>query len=325
MSLGNIAAGVTGALGFGGSKGLGERKRAQDRLLEQEKQAGQRLGKFQKIGNRAMQRYRQGLGGVDADMPGAFSAGRMPGQFDSARVGAALDEVGTPGRFQFNLRKDPGYRFAKDEALRAARREMGAAGYNRSGNLLNELINRSAGVASQYANDAFNRQAGAYGINMDRSNVMHGRAMDRFGAGQTRANAIQGRRMDDFNADMSRSNEIFNRRMATHGANMDRSNILYGRDQNRLNRLQQLAAMGYDATRQRAANDMTAGTQMAGIWTGAAPAAQAQSQFQLQTLNNAIQGGVRNHLLQQYLQQQPSGVTPDQMRFLQNPQFGGGR
>ena len=298
VDLVDVGAGVAGALGFGGSKGLGFRKRGQARLVEQMQNANTKLAPWHRRGDKAYTPYRKGIENkATFAMPGKFRPGQtgMPGEFESA---------GVPGRFRFNLEEDPGYQFARDEALRATGRAMSAGGYNQSGNLLNALSDRAASVASQHANDAFQRQAGAYGLNMNR------------------ANALQGRRMDQFNANMGRSNQLFNQRMATHGANMDRSNVLYGRDQNRLNRLQQLVGMGYDAASQRAANNMTAGTQMAAIWTGAAPAAQQNRQFQLQTLNNAIQGGLRNHLLQQYIDKQPAGVTPQQMTYLQNPYRG---
>lgn len=80
--------------------------------------------------------------------------------------------------FEFNLEADPGYQFARDEAIRATNREMAGAGKYGSGNRLAAIADRVTGMASQYAGQAFGRQAGEYGVNYARGGDIYGRRQD---------------------------------------------------------------------------------------------------------------------------------------------------
>ncbi len=92
-----------------------------------------------------------------------------------------------PAQFDFNLEDDEVYKFGRDEALGAAERAMASRGYNNSGNMLNELARRAAGYASQYQNDAFNRQRGEYGVNYGAGQDKLNRLASLSGVGQTTA------------------------------------------------------------------------------------------------------------------------------------------
>lgn len=78
------------------------------------------------------------------------------------------------GTFDFNLEADPGYIFARDEALKGTSRQFAAQGMRNSGNVLAALSDRGAGMASQYTNDAWNRQFGEYGDRLNRYQSMAG-------------------------------------------------------------------------------------------------------------------------------------------------------
>ena len=97
-----------------------------------------------------------------------------------------LPEYNRGEDFKFNLEEDAGYQFARDQAIKATDRTQASMGGTNSGNRLAEIGDRVTGVASQYANDAFNRQMGTsrenygrnlteYGINRDKENDMYGR------------------------------------------------------------------------------------------------------------------------------------------------------
>ena len=304
---------VSGLAGLGGGSGKTSRAKA-ERWLRQGTYGGrEELAPLQDLGMGALGEYIGALS-PETDIYGRFKGrGRgMPNKFRDNRRGmpGRFDAADTPGKFNFNLTRDPGYRFARDEALRAVKREMGAAGYNRSGNLLNELAARSAGLASQYANDAFNRQAGAYGLNMDRSNIQHGRAMDEFGANRARSGDIYNRRMGANRFNLDRSNTLFGRDVTAHNLNAARNQDQYAREQNYLSRLAALGDIGVGATTQAANMRANMGTNVANIRMGGAAQIQANDRYKLESLNNAIQGGLRNHLLQQYLNPETGGRRP---------------
>lgn len=64
------------------------------------------------------------------------------------------------------FRQGTGYQFLQDEMQQATQRQMGAAGMNKSGNVLAELQNRSAGLASQSFNDYMSQLMGSAQMGM---------------------------------------------------------------------------------------------------------------------------------------------------------------
>ncbi len=54
---------------------------------------------------------------------------------------------------------DPGYEFARDEALRATDRSVGTGGFQNSGNILTALEDRASGLAQQQYGNYVNRLA----------------------------------------------------------------------------------------------------------------------------------------------------------------------
>jgi hypothetical protein len=94
--------------------------------------------------------------------------------------------------FSFNLENDDIYQFAQDEGLRGAQRRMAQTGHGNSGNVFAELQNRSSGIASQYQNDAFNRQLGGYQQNYGQEQNYLNRLSGLSGGGQNAANTLAG-------------------------------------------------------------------------------------------------------------------------------------
>ena len=97
------------------------------------------------------------------------------------------------GSFEFNLEDDPIYNFAIDEAMRGTGRQYAAQGMGNSGNVLAALNDRAVGVASQYQNDAFNRQWLPYGDEMNRWQSLAGLGQTSVGqTGNAGMNAANG-------------------------------------------------------------------------------------------------------------------------------------
>ena len=99
--------------------------------------------------------------------------------------------------FEFKIEDDDVYKFARDEGLRASTRQQNAMGNANSGNILAALNDRAVGTASQYQNEAFNRQLGGYGANVGRSQDIYGRGQDKLnryaalsGVGQSATSTI---------------------------------------------------------------------------------------------------------------------------------------
>lgn len=167
------------------------------------------------------------------------------------------------GDFDFNLQADPGYQFALQEAMNQANRGMASQGGFNSGNRLAALTDRAAGVASQYANDAFNRQFAT--------------SKENFGRGLT-----------DYGIRDERAKNAFN---VASGQEKD----LYGREQNYLTRLGNLAGSGQNAAAQMGAF----GAQNVANQTQA-------NMFGANSMNNAVQGGISNYLMYDYLNNPPT-------------------
>ena len=211
------------------------------------------LKPWRTAGANALNQYEDQIGGYNANLPQYNQAEYNPG-----------------GEFNFNLEADPGFNFARDEALKATSRQHAAQGGMNSGNILAALNDRATGVASQYANDAYNRQMGT-------SRENYGRGLTDYGIRDDRANQL-------FNVASSQEKD------------------LYGRDQNYLNRLQDLSGTGLNAATQTGnAGNVNTGNQI------------AANQFGTGSINNAIQGGMGNYLTHDYLNSNPgvnAGTSP---------------
>lgn len=133
--------------------------------------------------------YNQYLKKFHTGKPAAFGSNELGGYKPSAATGASGERAPA---FEFNLEADQGYNFARDQAMQEVERAMAARGFNRSGNVLNALSDRATGMASQYANDAFNRQLiannTAYGRDQDYLN----RLANLSGSGQNAAARLGG-------------------------------------------------------------------------------------------------------------------------------------
>ena len=87
--------------------------------------------------------------------------------FSEYRQGAAniLAQTVFGGPYQTDemLRKDPGYQFRQEEGQRAVERAASARGFNRSGNVLAALQQRSQDLAAQEYGNIINRLSGLAG------------------------------------------------------------------------------------------------------------------------------------------------------------------
>jgi len=193
-------------------------------------------------------------------------------------------------RFQFDLESDPGYQFARDEAIKSTNREMAAGGKYGSGNRLAEIADRVTGVASQYADQAFRRQLASSGENRSRD-------------------------VQEYGFDVNREAGEYGRGMTDYGLNYQRQQDIYGRAQDVLNRYAAMAGLGQTSTAQSAA----AGSNMA---NAIGNINMANTQNQMSALNTgygsanaALQGGISNYMTYQNLQgqqQQPATTSTEQ-------------
>ena len=226
---------------------------------------------FLDAGTNALSQLQSGIGQFNQNLP----------QFGNQE---ALPQFGNQDQFNFDLESDPGFIFARDEALKATNRAQASQGGFNSGNRLAALNDRAVGVASQFANDAFNRQLG-------QSNTNFGRDLTRFGI------------------DSDRNNQTFNRALTRFGIDRDRESDLFGRQQNFLNRLSAISGVGQSAANQVGGAGAQSAANIGNILTNSAT---NQGNFGIQganALNNAIQGGTSNFLLSQALNRQPLGFT----------------
>jgi len=137
-----------------------------------------------KAGDRAAGRSKRQLAQTRRDLEPYMTAGTN-----------ALNTLG-----DFNIEDDPGYQFARDQALQATSRYMGGRGFGNSGNVLSALNDRATGVGRQYYDTAWNQQMGLAGLgqntamglgNIGEGNVAQQNQANMFGAGSIN-NAIQG-------------------------------------------------------------------------------------------------------------------------------------
>ena len=197
-------------------------------------------------------------------------------------------------RFQFDLEGDQGYQFARDEGIKAANRQGAGAGKYGSGNRLAEISDRVTGIASQYANDAYNRQMGG--------------SRENYGGGT-----------QEYGIDVNREGNEYARGMTGYGLEAQREQDIYGRDQNYMNRLSALSGTGQTAVGQSGAAGSNMANAIGNINMANATAQGNAANTRYGAMNNAAQGGISNYLTYQGLQNPApgAGVTADY--------YGGGR
>lgn len=241
--------------------------------------------------------------GVNAlnTMTGALQGGDYtPGQFQYSGqmpTGEPLPEFAGGNRFNFNLEGDQGYQFARDEAIKAANREGAGSGKYGSGNRLAEIADRVTGIASQYADQAFNRQ-------LTGSRENYGRDVSEYGLNYGRAQDMYGR-------DVSREATDYSRALTGYGLDYQRDQDMYGQHQNYLNRLSAISGLGQTAVGQSAASGSNMANAVANINQANAAGQANAANTRYGAYNNAVQGGISNYMLYNNLQQRPGPVAGD--------------
>ena len=291
-------------------------------------------------------------GQIPTNMPesnvlSAYRGATAPPEFSytgTVPTGAALPEYGDRGRFQFNMEADPGYQFARDEAIKATNRSAAAGGRFGSGNRLAEIADRVTGVASQYANDIYNRQMGAsrenygrglteYGLDYQRAGDIYGRqrsaeqeqygrgltAYDiaaqreatQYGRGLTESELAAQREQQQYQRDLGRygigadiEGQQYQRALTGYGLDYQRQQDIYGQNQNYLNRLSSLAGTGQTAVGQSGAAGSNMANAIANINQANAQQQGQAAQLKYGGMNQAVQGGIGNYLTYQGLQPQ---------------------
>ena len=237
------------------------------------------------------------------EMYGQFQGGQQPiPQYSNNSE--ALPQFQNDSNFEFDLEADAGYNFARDEAIKSASRTAaGQGGYN-SGNRLAEISDRVTGVASQYADQAYNRQ-------LSTSQENFGRDVNRYGMDTNRNNTNYSRNLTDYGVEKDANATQYNRDLTEYGLDVSRNTDMYGRDQTYLNRLAAMSGMGQTAVNNtgvvgaNSANNISSYLQNNG--TSQANAAYLQANGN----NNAVQGGIENWLTYQQTKAKPAGQIND--------------
>lgn len=274
---------VTGAMGANSASSQSDAsaQSTKDSLAEQKRQFDLQRGDSAP--------YREA--GVNAlgDLQGGLRAGDYtPNQFNyqgGQPEGAPLPEFAGGNRFNFNLEEDQGYQFARDQGIKYANREAAAGGSYNSGNRLAEIADRVTGIASQYADQAFNRQMGA-------SKENYGRDVSEYGINY-------GREQDIYGRDVSREASDYGRSLTGYGLGRENQQDAYGQNQNYLNRLSSIAGLGQTANAQSAAAGSSMANAVAGINQANALGQANAANTRYGSINNAVQGGVSNYLTYQ--------------------------
>ena len=182
--------------------------------------------------------------------------------------------------FKFNLEGDKGYQFARDEAIRSANRALASQGMRNSGNRLAEISDRVTGLASTYANDAYNRQLGAYNTNY-------------------------GRRRDIYGADVDK----YNRALGRYQLGVARNQDMYGRSQDRLNRLSAMAGVGQSTANALGNMGYNTSSSISNAWNNNAINQSNAAMIKANSLNNAVQGGIENYITYEKLKNSNTGTN----------------
>jgi hypothetical protein len=195
-----------------------------------------------------------------------------PGRFEG---GPQFQNFQGGDRFDFDLQEDPGFKFALAQGEKAANRaQAGTGGFN-SGNRLAELTDRAAGISSQFANDAFNRQLG-------QSNTNFGRDVTEFGLN----NKVQ--------------SQNFGQNLQTFGVNQDLR-------QNQINNLQGVAHLGQNAASNLGAAGSNFANSNANISQTNAVNQGNIGMNNAANINNAVQSGISNAFLSSQLNKNGGG------------------
>lgn len=261
--------------GYTGSQAAGEQSKSSERASKRSIEEQRRQFDLQR-GDTAP--YREA--GVNALRTLEGELQRPGDDLPEYSYGGVQPEFTDRGRFQFDLESDPGYQFARDEGIRATSREMAGGGKYNSGNRMAAIADRVTGIASQYADQAFRRQLATSGENY-------------------------GRGVQEYGFDVGREGTEYGRGLTEYGIESQREQDIYGRNQNYLNRLSALSGTGQTAVAQSGA----AGSNMANA-VGNINMANASAQGQAAgtrygAYNSAIQGGIQNYMLYNYMN--PSG------------------
>ena len=228
--------------------------------------------------------------------PGEFAySGDIPG-------GEPLPEFGARNRFAFDLEADPGYQFAKEQAIKETNRQAAQGGKYGSGNRLAEIADRVTGVASQYANQAFQRQ-------LQGSRENYGRGLSEYGLDYGRAQDMYGR-------DVAREGAQYNRALTDYGIGEQRQQNMYGQNQDYLNRLAAISRIGQTATGQSIGSGQSAANAIGNLNMFNAQQQANAANTRYQGGSNAINAGITNYL--QYQRQQDQNQQQDDDAWMYN-------
>ena len=233
------------------------------------------------------------------DMYGDFQGGQeaLPQYTNNSE---ALPQFQNDSNFEFDLEADAGYNFAKEEAIRAASRSAaGQGGYN-SGNRLAAISDRVTGVASQYADQAYNRQ-----LSTSRENF--GRDVNRYGMDTTRNNTNYSRNLTDYGVAKDRNETQNGRDLTEYGLGDSRNQDMYGRDQDYLNRLAAMSGMGQTSVNNSAVSGANAASNIGSYLQNNATNQANAAYIQQSGTNSAIQSGIGNWLT--YQNTKPTGTN----------------
>ncbi len=185
-----------------------------------------------------------------------------------------VSQFGQGDRFEYDLEGDAGYQFARDEAIKATGRVSAAQGKRGSGNRLAEVADRVTGVASQYADQAFNRQVRASAEN-------YGRDVNEFGLQRAGDTEAYGRERGEFAIDYGRNIDQYERDIGAFNVNTGVADRNYGREltryeiargregegYNRANRLYEVRTAEDNREYQRAGDEYNRGFTRFGVET----------------------------------------------------------
>lgn len=229
-------------------------------------------------------------------MYNAFQGGPAPDAYNAAPA-FSFD--------QFQLENSPGYQFKLNQGTEAVNRGAARSGNLNSGARLLALQEFGQGLASdeygkEYSRqfgasqDAFNRNVSGYGLNYQRNQDMYNRGASEYGLGA------------------QRNQDQYNRNLTGYQAGYQRNQDTYGRGQNVLNRYAALAGLGQTSLSQTSAAGMNAADQNSAAYQQNALMQTNAANTRYGGLNNAIQGGIQNYMVGNYLNQgQNNGISPE--------------
>ena len=259
---------------------------------------------YREAGVNALGQYQAGIGDQGQPLPvyqqtpiyNAFSPGQAPDQYAAAPA-FSFD--------QYQLENSPGYQFRLNQGTEAVNRGAAQTGNLNSGARLLALQDFGQGLASQeYGNeyarqfganqDAFNRNVSGYGLNYQRNQDLYNRGVNEYGLGQ------------------QQNQDIYNRGLNTFNIANQQNQDLYGRGQNVLNRYASLAGLGQTSLAQTGAAGMNTANQLSGAYQQNALNQAGAANTRYTGLNNAVQGGIQNYMVGNYLNQgNQGGVSPE--------------